>query len=156
MTIFKGCKRALTNWDSPKRMHWTGYLPDGDVSACLNAIDLMTLPYLDGASPRRGSLLAAIEHACAILTTSPSSFTPAFVHGENMWLVPSASPDALAGAMSHLIQHPQQLRQLRAGASALRLHFDWDVIAANTVAFFERVLRAAGRLQPEASSPADA
>lgn len=146
----------IAELDLSARIHWTGYLPVDDVSACLQAIDLMTLPYLDGASPRRGSLMAAIEHGCAILTTSPSTYAAEFVHGENMWLAPSNSSDALAGAIARLMGHPQLLRQLREGAASLRQRFDWDVIAADTVAYFERVLRSAGRLEPEASSPADA
>ena len=155
-TYLKRLQARLAELELSARILWTGYLPVDDVSACLQAIDLMTLPYLDGASPRRGSLLAAIEHGCAILTTSPSTNMAGFAHGENMWLAPSHSPDALADAISHLMQHPQLLRQLREGAGSLRQRFDWDVIAAKTVDFFERVLRSAGRRQPEASSPADA
>lgn len=155
-TYLQRLQARIAELELSARIHWTGYLPVDDVSACLQAVDLMTLPYLDGASPRRGSLLAAIEHGCAILTTNPSTYTAGFVHGENMWLVPSDSPDALAAAISHLMRLPQQLDQLREGARSLRQRFDWDGIAAKTDAFFERVLRSAGRLQPEASSPADA
>ena len=137
-------------------IHWTGYLPDVEVSACLNAIDLMTLPYRDGVSPRRGSMLAAVQVGCAILSTFPPVESDTFLHGENMWLVPSDSSDALGDAITHLMQNPQRLAQLKEGALSLRQHFDWDVIVAKTVDFYRQVLQTAGRLEPEASFQADA
>lgn len=149
-------KARIAERDLTPCIHWTGYLPDDDVSAGLNAVDLVTLPYLDGASPRRGSLLAAIEHGCAILSTCHSAFADTFVHGENMWLAPSNSSSELVSAISHLSQDREQLRLLQQGALSLRQHFDWDVIATKTVSFYEQVLRTAGRLEPEEVSSANA
>ena len=125
-------------------VHWTGYLPDSDVAAGLQAVDLMVLPFLDGASYRRSSLMAAINYGCAILTTHPAIAYDTFNHGVNMWLVSCHSASAIADAIDHLIQHPQQLTNLRQGALELRPFFAWDAIAQKTVTFFEEVLCAAG------------
>lgn len=126
-------------------VYWTGYLPEAQVAACLQEVDVVTLPYLDGASYRRGSLMAAINYGCAIVTTHPTVEHETFVHGENIWLVDRRSAAAISDAVAHLIQNPQTVERLRAGARRHRLRFDWDVIACDTLAFFAAVLRKTGR-----------
>ena len=113
----------------------TGYLPDDEVAACFGAVDLLVLPFTDGASYRRSSLIAAIHCGCAILTTEPSAPIDTFVHGENMWLVRPRSAAALEKAILELMRDDVQLDRLRTGAAALSAHFDWDEIARDTIAF---------------------
>ena len=115
----------------------TGYLPDKEVTACLGAVNLMVLPFTDGASFRRSSLIAAIHCRCAILTTEPSAPIDTFIHGENMWLAPPRSAAALQEAILALMRDRAQLDRLRAGAAALSAHFDWDEIARETIAFYQ-------------------
>ena len=119
---------------------WTGYLLDSEVSACLREVDLVVLPFNDGASYRRGSLMAAIHHGCAILTTEPAVEVETFEHGHNLWLVPPHSADAIEQAILHLMRDREQLTRLRTGASQLRGHFDWDAIARDTVAYFDTLV----------------
>lgn len=121
-------------------IHWTGYVEEAEVAAYLNAVDLVTLPFLDGASYRRGSLMAAIQYGCAILTTYPMMKIPTFKHESNMWLVPTYSASQIESAILHLFEHPHHLIDLRQGALQLRDHFDWNGIARDTVTFFESVL----------------
>ncbi|MCY4073528.1 MAG: glycosyltransferase family 4 protein [Chloroflexi bacterium] len=126
-------------------VRWTGFLPEVEVAACLQAVDIVSLPYLDGASYRRGSLMAAINYGCAIVTTQPRVEHETFIHGENIWLIDRGSATAIGDAIIHLIENPQTVNHLREGARQLRLRFDWDVIARDTLAFFEEVLRGTGR-----------
>ena len=126
-------------------VRWTGFLPEAEVAACLGAVNIVSLPYLDGASYRRGSLMAAINYGCAIVTTQPTVEHETFIHGENIWLVDRQSATAIGDAIVHLIQNPQTVNRLRDGARKLRRRFDWDVIARDTLAFFEEVLRITGR-----------
>ncbi len=118
----------------------TGFLPEAQVSAWLRAGDLVVLPYLDGASFRRGSLMAAICHGCAILTTTPGVGIPEFVHGENLWLVPAGDEVALEDGLKHLVSSPAVRKKLGAGARRLAARFDWQAIARDYVACFEQVL----------------
>ncbi len=121
-------------------IHWTGYLPEREAAACFNAVDLMALPFADGASYRRSSLIAAIHCGCAILTTEPAVNVDAFVHGENLWLVPPASSDAIQGAILRLMRERERLKRLRTGALQLSRHFDWDAIARETIAFYRTII----------------
>lgn len=120
-------------------IEWTGYLTDLEVAACFQAIDLMALPFTDGASYRRSSLIAAVHSGCAILTTEPSVSIDSFEHGSNLWLVPRCSADAIEGAIRQLMSDREQLNCLRTGAVKLREQFDWDVIARETIDFYQTI-----------------
>lgn len=49
----------------------TGYLPPPDLSATLLACDAVALPFRDGASARRGTLMAALAHGLPTISTLP-------------------------------------------------------------------------------------
>lgn len=118
---------------------WTGFVDDTAVAAYLTASDAAALPFLDGASYRRGTLMAAVEHGCAIVTTTPAVPIPTFGDGENMLLVPPNDSAALAAALRQLYESPELRQRLRRGAAELARHFDWSHIARDTVAFFEKI-----------------
>ncbi|MCX6023909.1 MAG: hypothetical protein NTZ05_19705, partial [Chloroflexi bacterium] len=63
---------------------WTGHLPLPEVSAHLLAADAAVLPFTDGASFRRTSLLAMLAHGLPLVTTSPE-------HG------PTSTPETPSG-----------------------------------------------------------
>ncbi len=119
--------------------YWTGYLDDAEVGAHFAASDLVVLPFLDGASYRRGSLMAAIAHSTAILTTAPLAEIQLFRHGENLFFVQPGDSAALARAIAQLAAEPQRLRVLRQGAGLLQSEFDWARIASETLAFYEQI-----------------
>ncbi len=118
-------------------VHWTGYATNEEVSAWLQSIDCVALPFLDGASYRRGSLMAAIEHACPILTTQHHMSVQAFQDGVNMQFVPVGDAKALENALLAWITAPNELAQYRQNLSTLRQKFQWDSITED----FERVLK---------------
>lgn len=122
-------------------IQWTDYLEDVEVSRFLSSADVVILPYHDGASYRRGSLMAAIHHGCAIITTTPQLPIATFQSEENMLLVPPDDPQALANGIVRVHADPDLAQRLRAGALALSAEFDWTSIAAETLRFYEAVIR---------------
>jgi glycosyltransferase involved in cell wall biosynthesis len=120
-------------------VHWTGFVNDDEVSGYLWAADVTTLPYRDGASFRRGSLMAAIEHQCAIVSTEPKVAIPEFQHGKNIILCPPDDVDSLAKTLIYLYEHRDAIEKLQMGAAELRHHFNWQTIVNQTVQFFERI-----------------
>jgi len=108
---------------------WTGYAEHARASALLQACDALVLPFADGASYRRSSLIAAIQHACPILTTQPQVAIPTFEHGANLWLIPPGDVDALADGLARLSDAALRAH-LAQSAAHLRQHFQWEDIAA--------------------------
>ncbi|MGC9360145.1 MAG: glycosyltransferase [Anaerolineae bacterium] len=123
----------VANLGLQARVHWTDYLPDTEVSAAFGLSDLCVLPYRDGASLRRGSLMAALAHGMPVLSTEPESPVRELVDGENIRLVARHSPTALAEAAWNLWQDPKALERLAAGAKELSARFDWHEIAKRTL-----------------------
>jgi len=116
---------------------WTGFVDDAEVSGYLTAADAVVLPFRDGASYRRGSLMAAIRHSCAIVTTQPEVDIPTFKHAENMLLFPAGDINAL---QQHIMElHHGGHRHIKAGAQALAAEFDWSHIVDACIALYEQV-----------------
>jgi glycosyltransferase involved in cell wall biosynthesis len=119
-----------------QRVHWTGFVEDAQVSAWLESADLVVLPYRDGVSLRRGTLMAALAHGCALVTTE-SADTPL---GTAAATVPPRDPAALAATIRHLLAHPDQRQSLGQAALTLSRQFTWPDIARQTTRFFHTLL----------------
>jgi glycosyltransferase involved in cell wall biosynthesis len=117
-----------------KNVTWTGFLPPELVSACFAAADCCVLPYRDGASFRHGTLMAALAHGMAIVTTFPSDVpgcqaAPDLREGEEVLLVPPEEPQTLAAAIVRLATAPELLEKLGRSAKRLSERFAWATIA---------------------------
>jgi len=111
------------------RVLWTGHQPEAHVSADLAACDLLLMPYLDGASLRRGTLMAGLAHGCAIVTTTPVAPIAELVEGRDLLYVPPGDVEAAAAAVRHLLADPQRMITLRQNARAASAAFSWQGIA---------------------------
>jgi glycosyltransferase involved in cell wall biosynthesis len=122
--------------------HWiaTGFLDAPDVSAGFAACDALALPYKDGASYRRGTLMAALAHGCAIVTTAPPVDVPVFEDGVNMRLVAPDDPSALAEALGSLLRDAEARAHLCAGAARLSELFSWEKIAQASAEIFRNAI----------------
>ncbi|MEZ4767600.1 MAG: glycosyltransferase family 4 protein [Caldilineales bacterium] len=122
------------------RVHWTGFVGADEVSAAFAASDVAVLPYRDGASFRRGSLMAALAHGMPIVSTAPAVAIPEMEHGNNIWLVETRSPAALAGAVEMLWRDRGLLEGLRRGAETLASCFTWEAIARKHVETYRELI----------------
>lgn len=112
-----------------ENVQWTGHQPDADVGADLNACDVLFMPYEDGASLRRGTLMAGLANGCAIVTTQPQEPLPELEDGAQLLYVPPRDPEAAALIIKHLLDNVALAGQLRRRARRRSKHFHWDVIA---------------------------
>ena len=128
--------KRIRRYELEDRILRTGFVEAEQVSAALLACDAVVLPYRDGVSFRRGSLLAALAHGCPVITTTPARPMPELRDGENMRLVPPESAPALVLAVTGLLDAPAVRARLGQGARALAARFDWAHIAAETLNFY--------------------
>ncbi len=138
------------------RVLWTGHLPSPAVSAWLRSVDAVALPYADGASYRRGSLMAAFEHACPIVTTQPPNVRqwrgtgiPELRNGEGVMLVPPGDSQALARALAAVLRSPEVAKRLSDAARELSSHFAWETIAERHEALYRETIGTPEALMPE-------
>lgn len=139
-------KALIAELGLTERVLWTDYAPDEIVTANFLATDVCVLPYRDGASYRRGTLMAALAHGCAIVTTQVKSQKlkvksqlPELADSENCLLAPPDDPDALADAIQRALASPALRTTIGAGARALAAHFTWDKIARQHVELYTRL-----------------
>jgi glycosyltransferase involved in cell wall biosynthesis len=127
-----------------ERIHWTDFVPRFEVSANLMASDLCVLPYRDGISFRRGSLLACLAHACPIVSTRSTERLPELREGQNVLLAPPGDPATLARRVEDVVGDADLRQRLSEGAGELAQHFTWPAIARQTVALYEGLPRLTG------------
>jgi polysaccharide biosynthesis protein PslF len=149
-----------------ERVLITGHCAEAEVSAHLLAADLATLPFADGASFRRGSLLAALAHGVPMVTTTddrrPTTelksrtenrepgtdatrdmpFSGQLADGENALLIPPEDPAALEAAIERLAGDAALRARLGNSGRALAAQFSWETIAAQHEALYEQLLAA--------------
>jgi glycosyltransferase involved in cell wall biosynthesis len=109
----------------------TGHVDTATVSAHLLSADCMALPFRDGASLRRGSLLAALAHGCPLLTTAPADQETAAALGDGRaaLLVPPGDTAALAAALARLADSLDLRAALSSAGRAAAAPFGWPQIA---------------------------
>ena len=128
------------------RVSWTNYTSPEIVTANFLASDICVLPYRDGASYRRGTLMAALAHGMPIVTTAPrdvgaihESPLPRLRDGENCLLVPPDDPTALALTILHAMASPELRAKIGAGARELAQHFTWDKIVQQHLELYRQM-----------------
>ncbi|MEZ4677875.1 MAG: glycosyltransferase family 4 protein [Caldilineaceae bacterium] len=117
-------QRGLT-----QRVRWTGHQVEAEVSADLAAIDVLLMPYIDGASLRRGTLMAGLVHGCAIVTTTPQGPLPELVNGRDLLYVSPENVVAAADAVIRIAGNPALRQALGDGARRQSEQFTWRAIA---------------------------
>lgn len=138
------------------RITWSGFDAPPEISSALAAADLIVLPYADGASLGRSSLLSCLAHGSAVVTTEPTPSPPVASKHQiapfrdpepvralesAVEIVPRNDDAALARAIYRLWNDaPRRARLAQAGRD-FAARFTWPDVARATVAFYGRVLQ---------------
>ncbi len=134
-------RRLIADLSLTERVHWTGYTSPAEISAALLATDVCVLPYRDGVSFRRGTLLACLAHGRAVITTRPTVPLPEIQDGSNVLLIEPRDPEGLARAAAQLSTDPDLQARLQRGARTLAAEFSWETIARRTAAVCDGLIR---------------
>jgi len=89
------------------RLWETGPLAARDISSHLLACDIMLQPYAEGVTTRRTSVMAALAHGVATVTTSGRLTEPLWQETGAVALARAGDPPALAAVASRLLGDPE-------------------------------------------------
>jgi glycosyltransferase involved in cell wall biosynthesis len=101
-----------------RRVHAAGYLAAEELAAHLASCDVLLQPYPDGASSRRGSLMAGLGLGLPIVTTEGILSEPLWRQSDAIQLVPPDVSQLVAGIESLLSSAKERVR-LSAAATEL-------------------------------------
>jgi glycosyltransferase involved in cell wall biosynthesis len=118
-----------------ERIVATGGLAPADVSTHLAACDVLVQPYDDGASTRRGSLMAGVALGRPTIANRGPSTEDLWSSARAIHLTDSFAPHALAGGVTKLLADAA-LRE-RIGESARRLHAERFAMAHTVAALHD-------------------
>ena len=115
-------------------IEWSIGLNDQDTAQEIASSDAAYLPYPDGASERRGSLLAALGNGVPVVSTRG-----AFVSNRlAQCLLFAESPDQADKMLERLFAEPQEQKRFQAVGRAYAAQFSWQSIASQYVAAYSR------------------
>jgi glycosyltransferase involved in cell wall biosynthesis len=122
------------------RVIWTGKISAAEVSTLLSMTDVVLLPYEEGVSDRRGSLMAALAHGRAVVTSPPRIRFAHFRNRENMVWPMQYKPEAFAGEVLSVLRDDALKIRLEEGALRLSKCYRWTDIAERTRDWFRRTI----------------
>ncbi len=140
--VIDDLKAQARRFDLGDRVVFTGPVDAKVVSALYARADVAVLPYESGVSDRRGSLMAALAHGKAIVTTPPRIPIPHFQNGLHMLFCDRLDPSSLSKTIKSIILDPELKAHLEQGAVKLVKGFRWERIASDTEYVFREVMHA--------------
>lgn len=108
-----------------------GHLEAGELSVRLRASDILLLPFIDGLSTGRTTLMAALAHGLPVVGLCGRDTDAVLIgHPEALTLTPLGDIGAFTSATLALARAPDRLRATgEAGRELYAREFDWPVIA---------------------------
>ncbi len=137
-------RQQIATSDIEQRVVLTGHVEPSDVSGYLLASDAVVLPFVDGYSYRRGSLIAALAHGVPVITTQaeqPVSQAPLpdLRDGQDVLLIEPNNVEQLVAAMQRLTSDQELALRLSRNGRMLSQTFAWERIAEQHIALYELI-----------------
>jgi glycosyltransferase involved in cell wall biosynthesis len=134
--------RSMPGWRG--RLYGAGELPSDDLSRHIGACDVLVQPYPDGVSSRRSTLMAALAHGRAVVTTEGPLTESLWQESAAVVLTRTGDAGALAAEVARLAADPARTRVLGAAARSL---YDARFALGGIVDTLMRADRGEGRLR---------
>lgn len=119
------------------RVRWMGKVDAQSIGSLLSAADCAALPYDEGASLKRSTLLAALAVNLPAVTTLGPEVDGVMKNGENLLLVGPRDSGALADALMRLESEPGLGPSLTAAAAPILDSVDWNRIVDLHVGLYD-------------------
>ncbi len=130
----------LRERESKLPLQWEVGRSAKDVEEIFSESTYAYLPFPDGASERRGSLLAVLSNGLATITTSGSQ-TPEGLKGAVTF---ADSPSDALRKLDMLVSRPEDRDGTTIRGIEFARRFTWEEIAKSHYAFYEEILRERG------------
>jgi glycosyltransferase involved in cell wall biosynthesis len=106
-----------------------GFCEIADVSAALQACDVLALPYVDGVSERRTTFMAGLAHGCAVATTLGYGSGEVLRAARCFAGSDAGSKGDFVRSVTELLDDPARRDRLAGEAREVyRRHYDWPVL----------------------------
>lgn len=107
------------------------FLPSEDVSRTMQAADVLALPFIDGASERRGSLMAGLAHGMPVVTTIGPATGPTLRKSDAFVAVPCDRADSFGAKVVELLGDPSHCAGLGQRARAVyERAYSWPTVVS--------------------------
>ncbi|MDQ4145756.1 MAG: hypothetical protein M3198_18825, partial [Actinomycetota bacterium] len=137
---FRGFQRQLLAQSRHLQIDWRLGCDSTAVAELLASSAVGYLPFPDGASERRGSLLALLLNGVATISTPGPSTTRELAKV----LALASSPATAWRLATDLLEDESRREDLARRGRAYARRFDWEKIASSHAALYERVLKERG------------
>lgn len=118
----------------------TGYVAPQEISKFLSLSDICVLPFGDGVTLRRGTLMAALAHARPVISTKSYKYIPSeLIDKENIYLIPINDVEKLSEAIELLCVDDELRKKIAEGAGRAAKEFSWSKIAEHHNILYQKV-----------------
>lgn len=124
-------RRRIAERNLQEQVEHLGLIPEEEVSSWLSRSRFVFLPYERGLSDRRGTLMAAIAHGKAILTSAPVVPIPYFQNGRNLCWPEENTVSGHVVLMKQLLADDVLVTRLQQGIKEISTSFAWDQIVSD-------------------------
>ncbi|MDD2646451.1 MAG: glycosyltransferase family 4 protein [Patescibacteria group bacterium] len=138
--IYKRIREIIELNHLEKHVHFTGYCSPTEVSYYLLSSDACVLPFEDGVSTKRGSLMAAIFHKLPIISTFSKNPPDELINEENILLVNYGNVKELKETIIRLSKKEDLRSKLREGLVKILDSFSWQTITNKTIGLYQDIL----------------
>ena len=122
------------------QVHFTGYLPDADISRLLQAADVAAFPLNAGVTRKSSSLLAALAAGLPAVATAPQVTVIGLSEIDGVLWVPPRDTTALSDALARVLSDRALAHRLTVTGRARAATHSWESIAAMHAQVYARTL----------------
>ena len=144
-TYLTEVRARISELEIGARVYWTGHVEPPLLAGWLGVADVVALPFLDGASLRRTSLITAWRRGVPVVTTEPQNGAPwgrGLPGSAAARFVPPRDVPALAAALRAVLASPTQRDALSQQARVFAERFAWPAVTRQVEAVYRQAIRA--------------
>lgn len=130
-------KNLINKYNLKNDVYLTGYLKNDEISKWFNLFDICVLPFKQGASLRRGSLITALVHNIPVITTKGKNNN---ILTDNNNVVYFNNLTELIAKINRLKNDKIFYQKIKNGTQQVSKNFSWPLIAKKTIEFYNEIL----------------